>query len=153
MVQSGSPIYRILYRSFQTSSTSDTLGVVIDQIMNTAIKNNYAVGITGLLLAAKGYFFQILEGETREVCAAYARILEDPRHQELHILSQGFARKRLFGEWNMCAANLTATDRSIVSALRSHADFDPQRISAPNAERLLVAVADHQRSAMPEAYI
>ena len=102
---------------------------------------------------AKNYFFQALEGDVNEVRSTYARISLDRRHCDLHVLSQGFVKHRLFGEWAMCAGHLTPTDGLVVNSLWSHSGFYPEQLGAEKAKQLLVAVAEIQRRALPEVLI
>ena len=52
------------------------------------VRNNTARGLTGVLMAAGGLFFQILEGEAEAVDAVLAIIARDPRHRDLLLLSE-----------------------------------------------------------------
>ena len=67
------------------------------------VRNNTARGLTGVLMAAGGLFFQILEGEAEAVDAVLAIIARDPRHRDLLLLSEETAEQRLFPEWSMKA--------------------------------------------------
>lgn len=147
------PIYRIIYRSRPTQVVVFNLVEEVENIIATSVCRNYSVGVTGILLLAKGFFFQAIEGVANEVRSTYARIALDRRHCDPHVLSQGFVEHRLFGEWAMCAGHLTPTDGLIVNSLWSHSEFYPEKLSAERAEQLLVAVADFQRRAVPEVLI
>jgi Sensors of blue-light using FAD len=145
MAQSPRTLYRLFYRSRQTPEVAADLDFVVGQIIGTAIRRNREVGLTGLLLAVQGHFIQALEGNVDTVRPTYARISMDPRHHDLHIISQGLAERRLFGEWNMCARSLAPSDKAILSVLDGKGDFNPQALTAASASRLLTTVADIQR--------
>ena len=138
-------LFRLFYRSSQTTTVAADLDFVVGQIIATSISRNRAVGLTGLLLVIQGHFIQALEGDVDAVRATYARISMDPRHHDLHIISQGAPEKRLFGEWNMCASALAPSDKAILGALDSKGDFNPQALTAASTQRLLTAVAAIQR--------
>jgi hypothetical protein len=145
MAHSPHTLHRLFYRSRHTPEAAADLDFVVGQIIGTAIRRNRAVGLTGLLLAVRGHFIQALEGNIDEVRTTYARISMDPRHHDLHIISQGAAERRLFGEWNMCASSLAPSDKAILSVLDAKGDFNPQALTAASAQRLLITVADIQR--------
>lgn len=145
MSQSLPTLYRLFYRSRQTPAAAADLGLVVEQIVGISIYNNRSAGLTGLLLTAQGHFIQALEGKTDAVRTAYARIAMDPRHHDLRIISQGSAERRLFGDWNMCASALAASDKAILSVLDGKRDFNPQALTAASAQRLLTTVANIQR--------
>lgn len=146
-------LHRMFYRSRATAAAEANLEVVVDQIINRSILNNYTAGVTGLLLVVKGHFLQALEGETNEVRSTYARISLDRRHRDMHIIAQGPAENRLFEEWSMCARTLKSSDRLIVDALGGREDFNPEDLTAASCERLLLNVATLQRRAAPAEYI
>jgi hypothetical protein len=145
MTQSAPSLYRLFYRSRQTPEVAADLDFEVGRIIGSAIRRNRDVGITGLLLVVKGHFIQALEGKDDAVRAAYARISMDPRHRDLHIISQGPAEQRLFGEWNMCASSLAPSDKAILAVLDGKGDFNPKALSAASTQRLLTTVADIQR--------
>jgi hypothetical protein len=145
MSQSARSLYRLFYRSHQTPEVAADLDFVVGQIIGSAIRRNRAVGLTGLLLVVQGNFVQALEGNIDEVRATYARISIDPRHNDLHIISQGTVEQRLFGEWNMCANSLAPSDKAILTVLDGKGDFNPKALTAASVQRLLTTVADIQR--------
>ncbi len=147
MTQSPRTLYRLFYRSRQTSEASADLDFVVGRIIGTAIRHNRAVGLTGLLLTARGHFIQALEGDVDAVRTTYARISMDPRHHDLSIVSQGPAERRLFGEWNMCASALAPSDKAILSVLDGKRDFNPNALTPASIQKLLTTVADVQRRA------
>ena len=151
MPQAGRTLYRIFYRSRQTPEMAGDPDLAVQQIIGASISRNRTVGLTGLLLTVEGNFIQALEGNVDAVRATYARISMDPRHHDLHIISQGPAERRLFGEWNMCARSLAPFDKAILDVLDVKGGFNPQLLTAESVQRLLVAVAAIQHRAAVEA--
>jgi hypothetical protein len=144
-------LYRLFYRSRQTPAVVADLDFQVQQIITAAIPRNRAVGLTGLLLTIQGNFIQALEGNVEAVRATYARISMDPRHRDLHIISQGPADRRLFGEWNMCARSLANSDRAILDVLDAKQRFSPEALTPASVQRLLTTVAEIQhRTALAE---
>lgn len=72
------------------------------------VRNNRTRGLTGVLMAAGGLFFQLLEGEPEAVDAVFAAIVRDPRHRDLLLLSEETAEHRLFPDWAMKAVPIDA---------------------------------------------
>lgn len=72
------------------------------------VRNNRTRGLTGVLMAAGGLFFQLLEGEPEAVDAVLADISRDPRHRDLLLLSEETAEHRLFPDWAMKAVPIDA---------------------------------------------
>jgi hypothetical protein len=138
-------LHRLFYRSRQTPAVAADLDFEVQQIIGAAIRRNRTVGLTGLLLTVHGNFIQALEGNVDAVRATYARISMDPRHHDLHIISQGPAEKRLFGEWNMCARSLAPSDKAILDVLDARDGFNPQALTPAGVQRLLTTVAAIQR--------
>jgi hypothetical protein len=74
----------------------------VDRIVATARRSNPAQGITGLLVFGSGVFFQWLEGPRDHITGLMAKILRDPRHDEVVTLSHSEeVRERLFPDWSM----------------------------------------------------
>ena len=145
MTHSPRTLFRLFYRSRQTPEAAADLDFAVQQIIGAAIRRNREVGLTGLLLTIQGNFVQALEGNVDSVRATYARISMDPRHHDLHIISQGPVQKRLFGEWNMCARALAPSDKAILDVLDNKGGFNAQAITAASAQSLLTTVAAIQR--------
>lgn len=70
-------------------------------------KNNKQVNITGLLVYFEKLFFQVLEGDEKEVDRLYTKIGKDKRHGEVIRLSTEYdVEERLFPSWSMNLINL-----------------------------------------------
>lgn len=76
----------------------------IAAILDISRRNNRAAGLTGMLYADARRFLQVLEGDEREVEAAFARIKADPRHRAVVVLSRCTIAAREFGAWEMAHA-------------------------------------------------
>ncbi len=81
----------------------------LDGILQSARRNNQALGITGLLLYIDGGFLQVLEGEEEAVHRIYTRIRADNRHWETRLMLDREA-PRAFGDWSMGFEHLTGDD-------------------------------------------
>ena len=70
-------------------------------ILAASIKNNCKLDMTGMLCCDGRYFLQCLEGSRLAVNRTYSKIISDPRHKDVLLLSYGEVASRHFGEWAM----------------------------------------------------
>ena len=91
------------------SRFSEELSVAgLAELEAQCVRNNRTRGLTGVLMAAGGIFFQVLEGEPEAVDAVLAAIARDPRHRDLLLLSEETAEHRVFPDWAMKAVPIDA---------------------------------------------
>ena len=104
---------RIIYISKITNPLSNK---EIEQIGNTSIQNNMQINITGTLVFFEKMFFQIIEGDDKEVDQLYEKIGNDPRHCDiLRLKTEDDINERLFPDWYMKTVNL---DNNVDDLLR-----------------------------------
>lgn len=98
-------VWRITYISTanQTSFRSD-----LPAILKASRPLNAANGLTGVLLIARGSYYQTLEGSKPDVAATFRRIRSDPRHDGIIILQDEAAEGRAFADWSMAHRDLPA---------------------------------------------
>ena len=107
---------RIMYISSATRPLSPE---EIEEIAQKSVANNARDGVTGVLLSAQEFFFQILEGEPFKVDEVFQRIRKDPRHQDVLILKvEHEIKERLFGQWSMKTVRLDANGDLLIKAIR-----------------------------------
>lgn len=63
--------------------------------------NNQKKNVTGMLLYSEGNFFQILEGEEKDVMETYREIVNDRRNTGHIILEKENITERTFPDWAM----------------------------------------------------
>lgn len=132
-------VYRIVYWSTATGEAATPGGLA--GILDVSRRKNAQAGITGLLLAHEGSFFQILEGPRPEVMQCLARISRDPRHHGLLTLRAAEEPERAFPAWRMGFAapgDLPAEGRGAVMDLVSLSD--PGASADPRVQRLIETV-------------
>jgi len=91
-------MYRIIYKS-RSVETLDW--DIVRSITGASEANNQACGVTGVLLASRSHFLQVLEGNFESVNSVFRRIARDDRHGELSIISFSVVDARLFAAWGM----------------------------------------------------
>jgi hypothetical protein len=114
----------------------------IEAIIDVSVERNRTVDVTGLLLAHQGWFLQVLEGPATIVQTTYGRIINDHRHTGGQVIAAAPISERVFGEWNMCARRLSPKDDAILNVLDGRGSFEPTKLNAVNALRLLTAVRE-----------
>ena len=98
---------RIRYVSeFSGTTTAKQLS----EITEKSIRNNERDGITGMLVASGGMFFQLIEGPDDAVNGLFARIERDERHRNVLLLDveTGENLKRVCPDWAMAKADLSS---------------------------------------------
>lgn len=107
---------RIMYISTTSRKLDDQ---EIEEIGQKSTRNNARVGVTGILLSAHEFFFQILEGEAEDVDGVLDRIRRDPRHGGLLILkAEHKVTARLFADWSMKTVRLEGISDVLIQAIR-----------------------------------
>ena len=95
-------VFRLVYRSrlrVPPRSSRAELGA----IHATARTNNTRLGVSGALLVWNESIVQVLEGEEATVRDLYATIHDDPRHDDVRVISEKHVAGRVFGRWAMAA--------------------------------------------------
>ncbi len=139
-------LQRLIYASRWAPEIADSIDETVHRIVTVSIGNNRLVDISGLLLAHEGWFVQVLEGGRPKIAAAMDRIFRDSRHTEVHILSSGSIPSRSFREWNMTATTAGPEVQPFLTELGMVARFDARRLDGGSALRLMLALAEAERS-------
>ncbi|MGR8999624.1 MAG: phosphate-starvation-inducible PsiE family protein [Gammaproteobacteria bacterium] len=87
-------------------------------------KNNGAKNITGILLYAKGTFFQVLEGDEATVNSLYSMIEKDKRHKDVTIIEKEKITERAFPYWSMGFDKIDAKEISKMEGLNDFFEHD-----------------------------
>jgi len=107
---------RIMYISTTTEKLTHH---EIEEIGRKSVVNNAKVNVTGVLLSAHEFFFQILEGEPEDVDFVLNRIKGDPRHHDILILkAENEITTRFFSQWSMKTVCLDGTGDLLLEAIR-----------------------------------
>ncbi len=70
-------------------------------LVRRSVVNNKELNLTGILLFDGRYFFQVLEGDQKDVKTILVKISQDERHKDIHTLSNKPIAARLFPKWSM----------------------------------------------------
>jgi len=109
---------RVRYISRFASGLSRT---DIDQIVETSQANNPDRNVTGMLMASGDLFYQLLEGPKDQIDTLYARIYDDPRHEQILLLESEVGNfERICPDWAMQKIDLSlksSAETAPISAL------------------------------------
>lgn len=144
-------LLRIVYASkinFPLTSDNGGKDPVVCEILTQCRRNNEPREITGVLCYGDGCFFQCLEGERSTVEALYDRLLNDPRHRNITLLSKRSVPQRMFNLWSMKFMNVDAKIRRILQIDNLDA-FKPHSFSDLMVERLLIELRDASEKRRP----
>ncbi|TAF64994.1 MAG: BLUF domain-containing protein [Cytophagales bacterium] len=100
-------LVHLLYASKRDVHCNET---EINNILAASVKNNPALGITGILLYTETRFIQYVEGEYGNVMPLYEKIKKDTRHQDVQLISLGLIQEKIFPQWYM-GSQKTTSDR------------------------------------------
>lgn len=111
------------------------------ELLRVSRWNNEQAGITGMLLAVDGTYFQVLEGPESAVDEFFARIGSDPRHSRIVSIIRERIFARSFSAWSM--GLLTATPEEVMRTADLNDFFDAascvEQIDGGRAKKLLFA--------------
>jgi len=96
----------------------------VADILKKARVKNRKNNITGLLLFRSRIFFQLIEGEKKDVLDIFQKIAIDPRHQDIKVLFEAEIAdaSRIFPAWSMGLVSeqlSNAEQESLMRSLRS----------------------------------
>lgn len=105
------PLSAIVYRSRSVGPFTDT---DLFYLLAHARDNNARLGLSGIFVYDRGYFFQWLEGRDEPLGHVWNRIRGDERHTDVEVLVDQQIPTRLFEGWHMQFAHRDRQHESIV---------------------------------------
>lgn len=135
----------LVYVSRRCAPTSQMNLDELRSIHQVSIKNNRKLAVTGLLLATKHRYIQVLEGERQVVHDLYGHIEKDPRHTNPRIRQSCFVRTRTFSDWSMTVVCVDHIGQLLYNVGDTNNDFDPYDLSQESLNRLLEMSAHQKR--------
>lgn len=130
---------RLIYAS---EAASPLTPESIQTLLARARRNNQLRDLTGMLAFDSRYFLQAIEGGRQPLSDLYARLVQDPRHRRLMILSFEEVPRRSFSNWNMGFAGADASRRGLYLRHGSSGQFEPYGLSGSAALALLTDLAE-----------
>jgi hypothetical protein len=146
----GVMLYRLIYTSRMSQALAENSPAgQIEEIAATSERKNAGLNVTGILVAVKPHFVQVLEGSRRRLTGIYASILRDPRHRDVETIEVVPVERRIFPDWAMALFHLDPA-RFPPAVKYLGANFDPHKIS-PEAALGLAKIARAQIRGGPMA--
>jgi hypothetical protein len=121
-------MYRLIYRSEPTAPLN--WEKVREILIQSEIKNEER-GITGILLATKHSFLQVIEGKYEKVNKLFMKIVTDPRHHNIQLISFDLIDSRLFSGWGMKGLGLFDFNNDEAKMLKQKYGEDNEDIHFP----------------------
>jgi len=115
---------------------------LVNSILASSTRNNSANGITGVLIATKTHFLQILEGEFEALNETFQRISSDTRHDKIQLISFTEIEERKFGEWAMHGIGLFDLNHELAVKLRKRFGEENGDIHLPSTVREVTEILD-----------
>lgn len=106
-----STISAVIYRSRAVQRPAD---IDLFYLLAQARSRNKSLGLSGLLLYDRGFFFQWLEGGDAELGQVWNSIRRDPRHTDVEVLADQGIPVRLFSDWTMGFAHRDRSHEHVV---------------------------------------
>jgi Sensors of blue-light using FAD len=127
-------LVRLLYASRAVAPIAHEEMLVI---LRQSKANNPVHGITGVLCCSDSIYLQVLEGGRAAVNRLYNRIVADPRHKDVELLSYQQIGERRFAGWSMGQVNLTRLNPGLLLKYSASANLDPYAVSGEVSLALL----------------
>ncbi|MBT8053426.1 MAG: BLUF domain-containing protein [Xanthomonadales bacterium] len=140
-------MYRLIYKS-KCKGTVDWR--LVDQIIGSSEAHNQNDRVTGVLLATKSHFLQVIEGGFEEINDLFLRIARDPRHEEVQLVGFTCVESRLFGGWAMHGIGIFDFNEDLSAALISKWGEESGGVRFPVQEWQALALINDIRSSGPE---
>jgi len=133
-------LVRLLYysRASREMSLSD-----LKDILGTARDNNSSIDVCGMLCYDQLYFLQALEGDRETVNELYLDIADDPRHDDVVIISYDEVTEQVFPQWQMGYAGSSAQFSQLLQEL-GQTTFSPIDMTKEQAFSFLQKMSSFQ---------
>ena len=131
---------RLLYysRASKEMSLAD-----LKDILGTARSNNGSLDVCGMLCYEQQYFLQALEGERETVNELYLDIADDPRHDDIVIISYDEISETRFPQWQMGYAGSSSQFSALLKELGQNT-FSPADMTKEQAQAFLLKMSGEQ---------
>jgi hypothetical protein len=130
-------MYRMIYKSRSAAALD---WEIVRSIIDDSEDANAACAVTGVLLASRTHFLQVLEGNFESVNAVFRRIARDDRHTDLSIISFCMIDARLFGGWGMRGVGAFDFNKAIEKELKDKYGEEEGGIHFPLEEWQVLAM-------------
>ena len=85
----------------------------IGALANQAARNNRKLGLYGILIHSNGRFLQLIEGPSKFVNETFCKIVKDPRHYQIELISFEGIIQPEFTDWTMKLLDIEDIEPSV----------------------------------------
>jgi hypothetical protein len=124
-------MHRLIYKSRSSGSISKEN---LRDILYTSLEKNREDEVNGALIATSSHFLQFLEGDFDEVNATFFRIVGDPRHKDIKLVSFHQVDIPLFNEWRMKGFGIFDLNLELENRLKQKYGEEQGSVFLPTAE-------------------
>ena len=117
---------RLVYESAATGTTDSLSNLAV--ILAQSQRNNDRDELTGVLVAHRDRYIQVVEGSAAMLDSLLRRLEEDPRHRGVTLLGREPIQTRLFGRWSMASAVITPAHGAALDRLVDDDDLTPGKV-------------------------
>lgn len=149
----------MLIRLMYVSTTIERMELdKFKELLAQSQNNNQRRDLTGMLAFNNSIFLQVLEGDREVINTLYYKLLQDPRHHKVVLMSCYEITQRHWGQWSMGFAAPKAENRALFLKYSHQSIFNPYGMGAEAAEKMLMelshtAAALQTQTAKPAATV
>jgi hypothetical protein len=125
---------QIIYAS---AASKKMTGEELEEILETARRNNSEKGISGMLLYHGGSFLQVLEGPDEELKGLIAKIKADERNDKIKLLFMDRVDEKEFDDWSMGFVDASRTAELMEGYVNFGAELNALTLEGSLAKRVL----------------
>jgi hypothetical protein len=133
-------MFRLIYKSRSTRPIDWNF---VNELIGASEPKNEEAGITGVLLATRSHFLQVLEGDFAQINRLFMHIARDQRHDEIQLISFGSVESRLFGGWAMHAVGIFDFNTTLIEDLKKQYGEEDDNVRFPVEDwKVLALISD-----------
>ena len=112
----------------------------INAIAEVSASRNRELGVSGILLATRTSFLQVLEGETQSINQIYRSILGDARHSEVILIGYQPIAESQFKQWAMKGTSTGLMGRILEKKLKEKSGEVEDDLKIPLDAQMAIAL-------------
>lgn len=102
----------IFQLTYSSKAKKNITATDIDNILSMSTKNNRNLKISGCLLFYNYNFYQIIEGDKKDILALFKKIKQNILHHDVTLIATSHTQKRLYKDWGMLYYSINKKLRS-----------------------------------------
>ena len=118
----------MIHLVYVSSATKEMSEDELIKLLDQARDRNFRQNVTGMLLYAGGNFFQVLEGNEKDVEEIYEAIVNDERNNGNIVMDKDKISERTFPEWSMGFKHLTNKNKETIKGYSEFLDKKMQPV-------------------------